>query len=59
VLLEHARAHPETTITVLCGHTHGRGEFRAAPNLLVRTGGWTPGARSYGNPIVQATWDVA
>ncbi len=59
VLLAHAHAHPDTAITVLCGHTHGRGEFRAAPNLFVRTGGWPPRHKSYGNPIVQATWDVA
>lgn len=58
VLREHARAHPQTSITVLCGHTHGRGEYRAAENLLVRTGGWCPGQRSYGNPIVQETIDV-
>ncbi len=59
VLREHARAHPEVQITVLCGHTHGRGEFRAAENLLVRTGGWPRGAKSYGNPIVQAAWAVS
>jgi predicted phosphohydrolase len=55
VLAAHARAHPSTKITVLCGHTHGRGTFHAAPNLEVRTGGWPPRARDYGNPIVQAT----
>jgi len=58
VLLDHARAHPATTITVLCGHTHGRGEYRAAENLLVRTGGWAPRQQTYENPIVQATWLV-
>jgi 3',5'-cyclic-AMP phosphodiesterase len=59
VLLAHARAHPATTLTVLCGHTHGRGEYRATENLIVRTGGWEPGQRSYGNPIVQSTWEIA
>lgn len=59
VLLAYARAHPATTLTVLCGHTHGRGEYRAADNLLVRTGGWPPGQKSYGNPIVQTTWELA
>lgn len=58
VLLAYARHNRSTTITVLCGHTHGRGEHRAAPNLVVRTGGWNPGEPSYGNPIVQATWDL-
>jgi hypothetical protein len=58
VLLDYARAHPATTITVLCGHTHGRGEHRAADNLLVRTGGWAPRQQTYGHPIVQATWSV-
>jgi predicted phosphohydrolase len=58
VLLDHARHHPGTTITVLCGHTHGLGEHRPLDNLLVRTGGWRPGQRDYGNPVVQATWPV-
>jgi predicted MPP superfamily phosphohydrolase len=59
VLRDYARRAPEAKITVLCGHTHGRGEFRAAENLLVRTGGWAPGETDYGNPIVQASWSVA
>jgi predicted phosphohydrolase len=58
VLAEHARAHPDTQITVLCGHTHGAGAFEALPNLTVRTGGWPPGVEGYGNPIVQATFEV-
>jgi 3',5'-cyclic AMP phosphodiesterase CpdA len=59
VLLEYARRVPRTRITVLCGHTHGRGEYRACDNLLVRTGGWAPGERDYGNPIVQASWSLS
>lgn len=59
VLRAYAERHPERAITVLCGHTHGRGEYRAAANLLVRTGGWPPKQKSYGNPIVQATWQLA
>ena len=39
VLLEAAREHAEAQITVLCGHTHGEGEYRPVDNLLVRTGG--------------------
>jgi predicted phosphohydrolase len=60
VLLAYARDHASSTqLTVLCGHTHGVGEFRAAENLLVRTGGWPPGVQGYGNPIVQRAWTIA
>lgn len=59
VLRAYASAHPDVVITVLCGHTHGSGEHTAAPNLRVRTGGWKPGVKSYGNPIVQDAWTVA
>ncbi len=59
VLAEHARAHPEQRITVLCGHSHGAGTCSPLPNLEVRTGGWPKGAGDgYGNPIVQATIDL-
>lgn len=58
-LLDYARRTPTAKITVLCGHTHGRGEYRAADNLLVRTGGWAPGETDYGNPVVQASWSIA
>jgi predicted phosphohydrolase len=46
-------AHPERTMTVLCGHTHGEGEARPLPNLRV----WT-GAAVYGSPRVQQVIDV-
>lgn len=42
------RNHPERHMTVLCGHTHGHGEARILPNLLVHTGGAT-----YGRPRLQ------
>ncbi len=58
VLREHARTHPEQQITVLCGHSHGRGTFQAAANLVVRTGGWPKGIEGYGNPVVQDTLDL-
>ena len=58
VLLDHARAHPETRITVLCGHSHGAGTHAPLPNLEIRTGGWPPGVEGYGNPIVQATLEL-
>lgn len=41
-------ARPDRRLTVLCGHTHGSGEARLLPNLLVRTGG-----ADYGKPAVQ------
>jgi len=59
VLLEYARGRPSSAITVLCGHSHGRGEFRPVDNLLVRTGGWLPGEPDYGNPVIQTTWSLA
>lgn len=58
VLVEHAERHPETTITVLCGHSHGVGVHAPRPNLEVRTGGWPPNVEGYGNPIVQATLEL-
>jgi hypothetical protein len=58
VLLDHARAHPATKITVLCGHSHGLGTYAPLTNLEVRTGGWPPGVEGYGNPIVQATFEL-
>jgi predicted MPP superfamily phosphohydrolase len=58
VLLEHAQAHPDTRIVVLCGHSHGVGAYQPLDNLEVRTGGWPPGVEGYGNPIVQATFEL-
>jgi predicted phosphohydrolase len=58
VLLDHARAHPDTKITVLCGHSHGAGTYAPLPNLEVRTGGWPAGVEGYGNPLVQATFEL-
>jgi hypothetical protein len=53
-----ALAHPQQTITVLCGHSHGIGSFQRHPNLTVRTGGWPPHVEGYGNPVVQATLEL-
>ncbi|HUJ58923.1 MAG TPA: metallophosphoesterase [Kofleriaceae bacterium] len=58
VLADHARAHPDTRITVLCGHSHGIGRFSPLPNLEIRTGGWPRGIEGYGNPVVQATLEL-
>jgi predicted MPP superfamily phosphohydrolase len=57
VLLDHARAHPDQRIRVLCGHCHGVGTFTPLPNLEVATGGWTSG-EGYGDPRVQATFEL-
>jgi 3',5'-cyclic AMP phosphodiesterase CpdA len=52
-LLDVARAHPSCDITVLCGHTHGRGVATVLPNLTVRTGGAT-----YGSPAIEELIDL-
>jgi predicted MPP superfamily phosphohydrolase len=48
VLREFAVAHPETSVEVYCGHTHGVGVASILPNLVVHTGG-----AEYGRPAVQ------
>jgi predicted MPP superfamily phosphohydrolase len=48
VLLEQAEKHPDRTLAVLCGHTHGEGEVQIVPNLKVVTGG-----AQYGHPRIQ------
>jgi hypothetical protein len=58
VLLDHARAHPERRVVVLCGHCHGLATHQPVPNLEVRTGGWPAGVEGYGRPVVQATFEV-
>ncbi|HTL38514.1 MAG TPA: metallophosphoesterase [Kofleriaceae bacterium] len=59
LLTEYASAHPQKRVTVLCGHSHGVGTYSPLPNLEVRTGGWPAGVDDYGNPIVQATLELA
>jgi 3',5'-cyclic AMP phosphodiesterase CpdA len=53
VLLEVSQAHPHRRITVLCGHSHGRGETQISDNLRVLTGG-----AIYGRPEVQRILEV-
>lgn len=55
ILLSAARAHPDVSLLVLCGHTHGAGEYvpDGAPNLRVMTG-----AASLGAPSITGTLDV-
>ena len=52
-LLEIAAAYPQRRLTVLCGHTHGRGEAMLLHNLHVLTGG----AR-YRFPEVQRVFEI-
>ncbi len=47
-LLPFMHDHPEKTMTVLCGHTHGDGVVNIASNLTVHTGG-----AQYGRPRIQ------
>ncbi len=48
LLLEMASTHPDKSITVLCGHTHGSGTAQIRPNLHVITGG-----AEYEKPVIQ------
>jgi predicted phosphohydrolase len=57
-LAAYAAEHPEVHVSVLCGHSHGVGTCHPRANLEVRTGGWPPGVDDYGNPVVQATFEL-
>ena len=46
-------ANPHRSLTTLCGHTHGSGEYQALPNLTVLTGG-----AEYGQPRLQRIIEV-
>jgi predicted phosphohydrolase len=48
LLDELGACYPETQITVLCGHTHGKGYYRRSDNIEVFTGGAT-----YRQPEIQ------
>lgn len=52
-LLEVMRKHPDKRMTVLCGHTHGQGEAKLLPNLIVHTG-----KAEYGAPALQRVFDT-
>ncbi len=45
---------PHRRLTVLCGHTHGRGEAAILPNLRVLTAG-----AIYGQPGIERLFDLA
>ncbi len=53
VLLRVMRVYPDKKLTVLCGHTHGRGEVEILDNLLVMTGG-----AEYSHPEVQSVFEL-
>ncbi len=45
-------AHPDSQLTVLCGHSHGQGSVQICDNLLVLTGG-----AEYGKPQIQQVFE--
>lgn len=53
LLLDMASTHPDKSITVLCGHTHGSGTAQIRPNLHVITGG-----AEYEKPVIQKIFEV-
>ncbi|MBF0384097.1 MAG: metallophosphoesterase [Magnetococcales bacterium] len=53
VLTEIMKAHPKNTLTVLCGHTHGKGFFSPEENIRVYTGG-----SEYERPKIQGVFDA-
>lgn len=53
VLLRAASDNPGIEFLVLCGHTHGKAEYQALPNLLVKVG-----AASYREPQIQEIFEV-
>jgi 3',5'-cyclic AMP phosphodiesterase CpdA len=53
MLLEVADTNPDTSFTVLCGHTHSPGRARMRPNLEVLTG-----KARYGAPDVHAVLEI-
>jgi len=52
VILDCARRQPDCQFTVLCGHTHGGGQYRPAHNVLVQTA-----EAEYGAPRIQEIFD--
>lgn len=52
-LLEIMRKHPDRHLTVLCGHTHGRGDVQILDNLRVLTG-----SAEYGRVEIQQIFEV-
>lgn len=53
VLLKAAQEHPEIEFLVLCGHTHGKAEYKPLDNLTVKAG-----AAEYGKPTIQEIIEI-
>lgn len=53
VLTKVMKEHPQSRLTVLCGHTHGGGELRVLGNLRVLTG-----EARYGQPAIQRFLEI-
>ena len=53
VLIEIMKQHPESKLTVLSGHTHGKAEVRILSNLYIKVGG-----AEYGRPKIQETFEI-
>lgn len=53
VLKDIMEQHPESEMTVLCGHTHGQAECRILSNLLVYAG-----RAEYGEPQIQRVINI-
>lgn len=52
-LVEVMQRFPDRHLTVLCGHTHGRGEAEILPNLKVLTAG-----AIYGQPAIERVFEL-
>jgi len=52
-ILDCARRQPDCQFTVLCGHTHGGGQYRPAQNVLVLTA-----EAEYGVPRIQEIFEL-
>jgi Icc protein len=48
-----AAANAGRSLTTLCGHSHSRGDYQAAPNHIVRTA-----AAEYGQPSIEHVFDL-
>jgi len=53
VLTKTMQAHPQSSLTVLCGHTHGGGEIHVLDNQRVLTG-----EARYGQPKIQQIFEI-
>ena len=53
MILEFMASRPGQHLTVLCGHTHGRGESQPLTNVQVFSGG-----ADYGQPTIQRILDL-